>query len=107
MGELSLAVASGVARGRNLSQMLVSLPAFPASLIPLVTWGETAGTLGEALATAREMLEERLRLRCLLVLQMGLPAVVFLLIGCGVLFIAGGTLLPLITLSHALIQALA
>ncbi len=97
VGRLSRALAEGIARGRSLSQTIASQRQIPASLTPLVRWGEDAGSLTESLAMGREMLEERVRMRSLW-LRTALPPVLFILIGCCVLFVVGALIMPLIQL---------
>jgi type II secretory pathway component PulF len=100
VGQLSLSLAQGIARGRRLSQMIESERQFPASLIPLVRWGEEYGDLSEALGVGREMLEERVRIRSLW-LKTALPPSLFLAIGCCVLVVVGAVVYPLVSLiSH-------
>ena len=81
--------------------MMASGHEWPACLVPLVRWGEETGTLAEALDAGREMLEERVRMRSLL-LQMALPPVLFIAIGCLVLFAVGAMFMPMINLVQAL-----
>lgn len=94
---LSLSLAEGVARGRGLSQLIAANRQVPTSLAPLVRWGEKAGNLAESLATGHEMLVERVRMRSFW-LQITLPPVLFLAIGCGALMVVGALFLPLINL---------
>jgi type II secretory pathway component PulF len=101
VGQMSLELAGGIARGRSLSQMLAAGHEWPAFLVPLVRWGEETGTLAEALGAGREMLEERVRTRSLL-LQMALPPVLFIAIGCLVLFLVGAMFMPLVGLIQGL-----
>ena len=101
VGQLSRSLAQGIARGRNLSQMIASERRIPASLVPLVRWGEESGDLAEALGMGREMLEERVRIRSLW-LKTALPPVLFIGIGCCVTFVVGALFLPLISLISCL-----
>jgi len=101
VGQLSRSMAEGIARGRNLSQMLASERRIPASLVPLVRWGEESGDLAEALGMGREMLEERVRIRSLW-LKTALPPVLFICIGSGVLLVVGALFYPLISLISCL-----
>ncbi|MCY2986560.1 MAG: type II secretion system F family protein [Planctomycetota bacterium] len=101
VGAMSLELADGIARGRSLSQLMASGHEWPACLVPLVRWGEETGTLAEALGAGREMLEERVRMRSLL-LQMALPPVLFIAIGCLVLFAVGAMFMPMINLVQGL-----
>ena len=97
VGQLSLALAEGVSRGRSLSQMIAAHRQIPTSLAPLVRWGEKAGNVADSLAAAREMLEERVRMRSFW-LQTILPPSLFIVIGCGVFLVVGGLFLPMISL---------
>jgi type II secretory pathway component PulF len=97
VGRISRSLAEGIARGRNLSQMIAGERRIPASLVPLVRWGEEAGGLAEALEMGREMLEERVRIRSLW-LKTALPPVLFIAIGCCVLLLVGALVMPLASL---------
>jgi type II secretory pathway component PulF len=101
VGRQSLLLAEGVARGRSLSQLLAGQRVWPASLVPLVRWGEEAGMLADAFAAGGEMLAARVRLRSLF-LRTLLPPLLFLAIGCGVLFVVGALFMPMINLLHGL-----
>ena len=48
-GQTSLSLAEGVARGRSLAEVMSDRREVPASLVPLIRWGETMGNLAEAL----------------------------------------------------------
>lgn len=98
--QLSMTLADGVSRGRSLSQVMATHRQIPASLAPVVRWGEKAGNLAESLGAVREILEERVRMRSFW-LQTILPPCLFIAIGCGVFLVIGGLFMPLITLiSH-------
>ena len=97
VGRLSRSLAEGIARGRNLSQMIASERRIPASLVPLVRWGEESGDLAEALGMGREMLEERVHIRSLW-LKTAIPPVLFIGIGCCVLLVVGALMQPLVSL---------
>jgi type II secretory pathway component PulF len=101
VGQLSLALAEGVCRGRSLSQGIASLHQLPASLVPLVRCGEKTGNLAESLATGREMLEDRVRARSFW-LQMILPPILFVAIGCMVFLIIGALFMPVFSLVQVL-----
>ena len=81
--------------------MMASGHEWPAFLVPLIRWGEETGTLADALGAGREMLEERVRMRSLL-LQMALPPVLFIAIGCLVLFLVGAMFMPMLSLIQGL-----
>ena len=94
IGQLSLRLAEGAEKGRSMSQMLSATPQVPASLIPLVRWGEKAGALADALGAGREMFEKRVRTRSWL-LKSILPPVLFIAIGSCILFVVSGLFAPL------------
>lgn len=97
VSRLSESLAEGVARGRSLSQTIAAERQMPASLVPLVRWGEESGSLAESLSMGREMLEERVRMRSLW-LRTALPPLLFIVIGCCVLLVVGALFMPLISL---------
>ena len=97
IGYLSQCLADGVARGRSLSQMLFTTPQLPAALVPMVEWGEKMGNLPESFRVGQEMLSKRARMRALL-LQSILPPILFICIGCAILFVVMGLFMPLIDL---------
>ena len=101
VGQISRSLADGVARGRSLSQAMSSLRELPASLVPLVRWGEEAGALVDSLDMAREMLEDRVRMRSLW-LQTALPPILFIAIGGSAVLVVAALFLPLISLVQAL-----
>ena len=101
VSRLSLSLAEGIARGRSLSQVIASERQIPASLVPLVRWGEQADGLAESLGMGCEMLEERVRMRSFW-LQTALPPILFIAIGCCVLLLVGALLLPLFSLISCL-----
>ncbi len=57
--QLGLAASLGGA----LAESLAARPRLPASLVPIVRWGERVGALPEALNAAGDMFENRVRLR--------------------------------------------
>ncbi len=99
--QLSLRLADSAAQGQTVSQVMSTEPQFPGSLIPLIRWGEESGMLADAFATGREMFEQRTRARAQLI-QSTLPPVLFVAIGCSVLFVAGALFVPLGGLIHSL-----
>jgi type II secretory pathway component PulF len=101
IGGISLRLADGVARGRLLSQMMVTFRAIPSSLIPLVEWGEQSGALGESFRVGREMFERRVRMRAALI-QFIVPPLLFIWIGCTVLFVVVAVCIPMVSLLGAL-----
>lgn len=101
VSRLALALAEAVARGRSLSQAIAAERQLPASLLPLIRWGEQAGGLVESLAMGCEMLEDRVRMRSFW-LHAALPPLLFLTIGCVVLFVIGALFMPLVSLISSL-----
>jgi type II secretory pathway component PulF len=97
IGQTSLRLADGVVRGRPLSQLLMSQPALPATLVPLVQWGEQAESLRDAFQLGQDMFEERARARAGMI-QAILPPLLFIGVGCMVIFIVVGLFMPLINL---------
>ena len=84
--------------GQVLSEALVEDLQLPATMIPIVRWGETLNELPEAMRAASEMFEGRVQLRCSW-LESIFPALMFILIGGFVLFsILPGLFLPLLDL---------
>jgi type II secretory pathway component PulF len=77
--------------------MVLSQPALPATLVPLVQWGEQAESLRDACELGQEMFEERARARAGMI-QAVLPPLLFICVGCMVIFIVVGLFLPLINL---------
>ncbi len=94
---ISRALADGVARGRTLSQAMASERQMPATLVPVVHWGEHTGALDESLELGCEMLEDRVRMRAFW-LHAALPPILFISIACAVLTIVSALFLPLIQL---------
>ncbi len=93
-------LAADVEAGCLLSESLARRSPFPASLVPLVRWGERIQTLGEAFGAAVELFERR-ALTYASLLETVLPPLMFLfvLISVGTILLA--LFLPLINLiSH-------
>lgn len=101
VAQLSRILAEGVARGRSLSQAMTAQRAMPASLVPLIRWGEQLGTLPESLEISGELLEERVHMRFVW-LRMALPPLMFLAVGCGIVTMVIALFLPLIALIQAM-----
>ena len=80
IGDQCRSVAAIVERGSPLWAALVELRTLPLSIVPLVHWGEEHDALAEALRTAAEMLEGRLRVRSGLLVVI-LPPAMFVLVG--------------------------
>jgi general secretion pathway protein F len=80
IGDQCRALAKIVERGNPLWAALVELRTLPLSIVPLVHWGEEHDALADALRTAAEMLEGRLRVRSGLLVVI-LPPAMFVLVG--------------------------
>jgi type II secretory pathway component PulF len=91
-------LATRVEQGTSLTMALVALRTLPLSIVPLVHWGEREHALPEALRSAAELLEGRLKLRSDWMAQV-IPPIVFVVVGSMALALVGliaGTLIPLI-----------
>jgi type II secretory pathway component PulF len=97
MSVQGLRVARLVETGRKLSDALSTVRSLPASLVPIVRWGEDHGALAEALDTAADMFESRVQMRAT-VLQSILPPAVFVVIGLGALGLINVLITPMIGL---------
>jgi len=89
--------AREVEAGRDLSDCIAGRWPFPATLWPVVAWGQKASNLPEAFRAAGEMFEGRIRVHHTL-LQCILPPIVFLFIIGGVSFLILALFMPLISL---------
>jgi type II secretory pathway component PulF len=101
LGQLSLRFAVGAEKGESLSAMLQATPQAPASLAPLIRWGEKTNMLAEALETGRQMFEKRVQARSLL-LNAVLPPILLVVIGGFVLFVVGSLFSPMLDLIRGL-----
>lgn len=97
IGQVSLRLADGVARGRSLSQLMYSYRELPSTLIPLVEWGERAGALSESFRVGREMCKKRAVARGTLIVSIVSP-LLFVWIAAVVMFVVVALFLPLIDL---------
>jgi type II secretory pathway component PulF len=97
IGQVSLRLADGVARGRSLSQLMYAYRELPSTLIPLVEWGERSGGLSESFRVGREMLEKRAAVRGTLIIAIVSP-VLFVSIAAAVMFVVVALFMPLIDL---------
>jgi type IV pilus assembly protein PilC len=95
--QLSAWLAQGTASGETLSEMLTASPRLPASLIPLLRWGEKTGLLADAFRAGREMFEVRVRTRSLL-LQSILPPMLFIALGFSVGFLIIALFMPMVSM---------
>jgi type II secretory pathway component PulF len=94
-------LAEGAEGGQTLSQMFSAIDPMPASLVPLLRWGENKGLLDEALRVGHEMLQARVRRRSLM-LRVVTPPAVFIAVACGVIFVMGALFLPLVSMIQGL-----
>jgi type II secretory pathway component PulF len=101
VAEVSLQLAEGVSRGRNLPQLLVDSRRLPVSLAPLLRVGEKSGALSDSFAAARDIFQKRVRTRAVLV-QSLVPPILFIAIGCVACFILYSQFAPLVSLISAL-----
>ncbi len=101
MREVGGKLAEAVEQGGRLSELMSATPRVPASLVPIVRWGERAGQLPEAFRVAAEMFEGRLQMRAELVRTI-LPPLVFVAVASGVLMLLAGLFLPLIAMIQGL-----
>ena len=101
LGWLSLRLAEGAQQGQPLSQLVAETPRIPASLVPLLRWGEQGGVLADALAAGRAMFESRVVARAWL-LQSILPPILCAAIGVAFMFLVISLFLPLVSLVQAL-----
>jgi len=94
-------VAAGVEAGSPLPECLARDRAFPATVVPVIAWGQQSSGLAAALQATAEMFESRARARHAL-LEAVLPTVILLFIGGTVLLVVSGLFLPLLSLIRAL-----
>lgn len=98
VGGLCRDLATRLDQGTPLFMAIVHQRSLPLSIVPLVRWGEENNVLPEALESAAEMLEGRLRIRLTLIVQI-LPPLIFITVGMIVISLLFGvfsTLIPLI-----------
>ena len=98
VGRLCHGLARRVEQGTPLFLAILQQRGLPLSIVPLVRWGEQNDVLPDGLKSAAEMLEGRLRMRSLLLIQV-VPPLVFILVGLMVLSfitLVMGTMLTLI-----------
>jgi type II secretory pathway component PulF len=93
--------AVAIENGYSLEEALMLHSAFPRSLSPIVAWGRQAAALPEALNTAADMFEARLQSQ-LGLLRTAVPALTFLAVLWGALFLVAALLLPMIGLIEKL-----
>jgi general secretion pathway protein F len=101
VAHLSKRLADGVSQGQSLSRVLGQVPQFPASVMPLLRWGETSDSLVGALEAGRDLFNQRVKARVVM-LQSVLPPMMFIAIASGVLFVVGALFTPLISMIQGL-----
>lgn len=93
--------AARTAEGEALSCALAELPPVPATLAPLVAWGEATSTVGESLLSAAELFESQATAQVNL-LRMLLPPLMFLLVVGAIGFLIVASFMPLIKMIETL-----
>lgn len=93
--------AGAIENGCSLEESLSTHAAFPRSLSPIVAWGRQAAALPEALNTAADMFEARLQSQ-LGLLRTAVPALTFLAVLWGALFLVAAVALPMVSLIERL-----
>ena len=101
MRQISLWLADGTERGQSLSALLDSTYRLPATLRPIVRWGERTGELGEAFRVAGAMYAKRVQMRADLVRE-AIPPLVYVALAITVGFVAIALLLPLVSMIQGL-----
>jgi len=89
-----LRVARMTAHGRNLADAIADVHSIPASIVPLVRWGQEHSALAESLDTAAEMFEDRVRFRGAL-MEAVLPPLVFIAVAAGAVWLFNAILFPI------------
>lgn len=97
MSDLTARLGEGVRDGTALSEQIRRCMWLPMSLVPITAWGEKSGELPQALRTAAEMFEGRVRLRASLIKQI-VPPLFFVLIASLALLVLAAVVTPLISL---------
>ena len=90
-------LAERCAQGNRMSDALAGIHALPATLTPVVQWGEERSSLADAFRVAAEMFSARLELQAQLVRIVSVP-VTFLIVAGFVLFTVGALFGPFILL---------
>lgn len=90
-------LAEQTAAGHSLSALMASTPRIPASILPIVEWGEKNQSLAEAVKIAHEMLEGRICMRGDVLSVMAGP-LMFIVIGTLCLTLVIGMFMPLVSL---------
>jgi type II secretory pathway component PulF len=101
LAELSRQLAAGVERGGSLAELADRDVRVPASLLPLLRWGERSGELRDAFGTAADMYEAR-ALRRAEFLGTLLPPAVFVLVATVILFVLVALYGPVVAMIQGL-----
>jgi len=101
MRQISLWLADGTAQGQSLSALLDSTYRLPATLRPIVGWGERTGELGEAFRVAGAMFAKRVQMRADLVRGL-VPPLVYMVVAVTVGVVSFALLLPLVEMIQGL-----
>lgn len=99
--EVSLRLAAGVRAGIPLADVLDSTYRMPATLTPIVRWGERTGRLAEAFGVAGDMFEARSSQRASL-LAAALPPMVFLFLAVTIPLFVLGVYMPMFSMIQGL-----
>ncbi|MEX2176065.1 MAG: type II secretion system F family protein, partial [Pirellulaceae bacterium] len=102
VGQLCRDLATRVEQGSPLFMAILEQRTLPLSIVPIVRWGEQHGLLGEGLKSAAEMLEGRLRMRSLILIQV-IPPLALLVVGVLILSLVGIITSTLFSLLQGLI----
>jgi len=101
VGQVSRSLADGVEKGQSLSELLDSTYRLPATLVPIVRWGERSDELSEAFRLAGEMFEGRVRMRSEMVISV-LPPTIFVTVAMATLVVIVGLYAPMFKLIEGL-----
>ena len=101
VGRISERLADGVAHGRCMSELLSTTGQFPASIVPLIQWGEQGNAVAESMRIGRQAMERRVLIRAQL-LQAVISPLLFIFLGCVILFVVAASFAPLIHLIRML-----
>jgi type II secretory pathway component PulF len=99
--EVGQQLAAGVQQGQSLSGLVARTHRLPASLVPLLAWGERSGQLAESLRVSAEAFEERVRVRSEL-LRAILPPLVFVIVAFLALLFVIGMYAPMLSMIQGL-----
>ena len=101
VGSLCRDLAGRIEQGTPLFMAIIHQRSLPLSIVPLVRWGQQNDVLPDGLRSAAEMLEGRLRMRSMLLVQI-FPPLIFLLVGVMVLSLVIAVVTPMVSLIQGL-----